>query len=177
MAVKGSPGAPQGRASAPQLLAQAAEALDAAHKLGMIHRDIKPDNIVLINAPEGEIAKVLDFGIAKLKEARMSGEAKLTLTGAGVLVGTPQYMSPEQALGKELDARTDLFSFGLVLYEMATGRQAFTGATSGVVFDAILNRAPLALVRLNPALPPRLGVSPSRGFFTCRGPAFSWRCL
>jgi serine/threonine-protein kinase len=137
------------------IIKQAASALDAAHKLGMVHRDIKPDNIALVDAPDGEMVKVLDFGIAKVKEARMGEAAGLTLTGAGVVIGTPQYMSPEQAMGKrgdELDGRADLYSLGIVMYQMLTADLPFKADTTMEMLLAHMQKPPAPIGELHPEL-------------------------
>src|SRR5580658_8679255 len=144
-----------------RLSIQIASALEEAHGRGILHRDLKPANILM--TPSGT-AKLLDFGLAKLTLERTGAKAALPtqvatdemLTTPGSAMGTIAYMSPEQARGEELDARTDLWSFGVVLYEMATGARPFIGNTSAVVFDAILHSEPVPPLRINPALPPRL---------------------
>src|ERR1700677_2839334 len=140
------------------LAIQIVDALESAHAKGIAHRDIKPANIFV--TPRGQV-KILDFGLAKIEAPRsqidavtqeVGGRAE-DLTTPGTAMGTVSYMSPEQARGQLTDSRTDLFSLGTVLYQMATGRLPFQGDTSGVIYEAILNRDPISIVQVNPALP------------------------
>jgi len=134
---------------------QVADALAACHAKGIIHRDIKPANIFITNSG---VVKILDFGVAKLSPGLRAGDTSLVdpLTVAGDIFGTAVYMSPEQARGEELDPRTDLFSFGVVLYQMATGKRPFQGTNAVTTLEAIMNQKPVSPLKINPDLPPEL---------------------
>jgi len=140
-----------------RIIKQVAAALDAAHALGILHRDIKPANIVLVDTPQGEEAKVLDFGIAKVKEANLGETAEMTLTGKGRVVGTSAYMSPEQAMGmrgEELDGRSDLYSLGVVMYQMLVGELPLKAESEVTMLMAHIQRPPDPILPLRPDLPP-----------------------